>query len=186
MSAVGAGISPALDSSLPWLELGSTDDARWTGGAGQRRSAEGGRSKERHGGAVGGPIDSGEEQLMTMVGDGVAWGRSDHVATGHFIRTTSRHASLYITCAPERETARRLHARLTSSIGAADLQTLRLSSTGVWYRRQQSRVGWVVCAAGAVQAGLELRAPTGSNSRRISTQSRPPSRQPAARFWPYK
>ena len=59
---VSAGICPALDSSLPWLDLRGADS-----GAGSARDgggAEGGGSDERHYGAVERPIDSGEEQWM--------------------------------------------------------------------------------------------------------------------------
>lgn len=55
-----AGVGPALDGSLPWLELGGAQAAgRRAGGAGERRGAQGGRAEEGHGRAAGRPIGAG-------------------------------------------------------------------------------------------------------------------------------
>jgi hypothetical protein len=62
--AVGAGICPALDSSLPWLELGSAETPRRAGGACERGCAECSGADERHDEAVGRAIGSGDAQLM--------------------------------------------------------------------------------------------------------------------------
>ena len=70
MATVAAGIGPALEGTLPGLELGSADVPRWAGSARERRRAHDSGFEERHDEAAEELIDSHEEQLRA-VADGV-------------------------------------------------------------------------------------------------------------------